>query len=65
LIAAKGKGDSKKGGGVTVAGGASGVGGAFSMGSDEYRASALGEAQEKACIDLVKNIVKRQGKLKQ
>ena len=65
LIAAKGKGDSKKGGGVTVAGGASGVGGGFSMGSSEYRASALGEAQEKACIDLVKNIVKRQGKLQQ
>lgn len=65
LIAAKGKGDSKKGGGVSVAGGASGVGGGFSMGSDEYRASALGEAQEKACIDLVKNIVKRQKKLQQ
>jgi curli biogenesis system outer membrane secretion channel CsgG len=65
LIAAKGKGDSKKGGGVSVAGGASGVGGGFSMGSSEYRASALGEAQEKACVDLVKNIVKRQGKLQQ
>jgi len=65
LIAAKGKGDSKKGGGVSVAGGASGVGGGFSMGSSEYRASALGEAQEKACGNLVKNIVKRQGKLKQ
>jgi len=65
LIAAKGKGDSKKGGGVSVAGGASGVGGGFSMGSSEYRASALGEAQEKACVDLVKNIVKRQNKLQQ
>jgi curli biogenesis system outer membrane secretion channel CsgG len=64
LVAAKGKGDSSKGGGVTVAGGAGGVGGGFSMGSDEYRASALGEAQEKACVDLVKNIVKRQNKLK-
>ena len=63
LIAAKGKGDSKKGGGVTVGGGGSGVGGGFSMGSDEYRASALGEAQEKACMELVKNIVKRQNKL--
>jgi curli biogenesis system outer membrane secretion channel CsgG len=65
LIAAKGKGESKKGGGVTVAGGASGVGGGFSMGSDEYRASALGEAQEEACVELVKNIVKRQNKLQQ
>ena len=65
LIAAKGKGDSKKGGGVTVGGGGSGVGGGFSMGSDEYRASALGEAQEKACMELVKNIVKRQNKLQQ
>ena len=65
LIAAKGKGDSKKGGGVTVGGGGSGVGGGFSMGSSEYRASALGEAQEKACVELVKNIVKRQNKLQQ
>lgn len=65
LIAAKGKGDSKKGGGVSVAGGASGVGGGFSMGSSEYRASALGEAQEQATVDLVKNIVKRQNKLQQ
>ena len=65
LIAAKGKGESKKGGGVSVAGGASGVAGGFSMGSSEYRASALGEAQEMACVDLVKNIVKRQGKLQQ
>lgn len=65
LIAAKGKGDSKKGGGVSVAGGAGGVGGGFSMGSSEYRASALGEAQEKACVELVKNIVKRQNKLQQ
>ena len=65
LIAAKGKGDSKKGGGVSVGGGAGGVGGGFSMGSSEYRASALGEAQEKACVELVKNIVKRQKKLQQ
>jgi curli biogenesis system outer membrane secretion channel CsgG len=64
LIAAKGKGESSKGGGVTVAGGASGIGGGFTMGSSEYRASALGEAQEEACVELVKNIVKRQKKLK-
>jgi curli biogenesis system outer membrane secretion channel CsgG len=63
LVAARGKGESKKGGGVTVAGGASGVGGGFSMGSDEYRASALGEAQEEACVDLVENIVKRRKRL--
>jgi curli biogenesis system outer membrane secretion channel CsgG len=63
LVAAKGKGDSGKGGGVTVAGGASGIGGGFSMGSSEYRASALGEAQEEACMDLVENIVKRRKRL--
>ena len=63
LGAAKGKGDSKKGGGVTVAGGASGVGGAFSMGTDEYRASARGEAQEAACVKLVENIAKRKDRL--
>jgi curli biogenesis system outer membrane secretion channel CsgG len=65
LVAAKGKGESSKGGGVTVAGGAGGVGGGFSMGSDEYRASALGEAQEEACVDLVENIVKRKNRLEQ
>ena len=65
LVAAKGKGESSKGGGVTVAGGAGGVGGGFSMGSDEYRASALGEAQEEACLDLVENIVKRKNRLEQ
>jgi len=54
LIAAKGKGDSKKGGGVSVDGGASGVGGGFSMRYNENRAS---------CVELVKNIVKRQKKL--
>jgi curli biogenesis system outer membrane secretion channel CsgG len=63
LIAAKGKGESKKGGGVSVGGGGSGVAGGFSMGSDEYRASALGEAQEQACVELVNNIVKRENKL--
>jgi curli biogenesis system outer membrane secretion channel CsgG len=63
VVAAKGKGESGKGGGVTVAGGASGIGGGFSMGSDEYRASALGEAQEEACVDLVENIVKRRNRL--
>jgi curli biogenesis system outer membrane secretion channel CsgG len=65
LIAAKGKGESKKGGGLTVGGGASGVGGGFSMGSDEYRASALGEAQEQACVDLVENLVKRKDRLEE
>jgi curli biogenesis system outer membrane secretion channel CsgG len=65
LVAAKGKGDSKKGGGLTVAGGASGIGGGFSMGSDEYRASALGEAQEEACVKLVENLVKRKDRLEQ
>ena len=63
LVAAKGQGESSKGGGVSVAGGASGVGGGFSMGSDEYRASALGEAQEQACVELVENIAKRKDRL--
>jgi len=65
LISAKGKGESKKGGGVTVAGGAGGIGGGFTMGSSEYKASALGEAQELACADLVAQLVKRKDRLEE
>lgn len=65
LISARGKGESKKGGGVTVGGFGGGVGGGFSMGSSEYRASALGEAQEKACTDLVKKLVARKDRLEE
>ncbi len=42
-----------------------GVGGTFSMGSDEYKASALGEAQEQACTDLVAQLVKRKDRLEE
>ena len=55
LISAKGHGESKKGGGLSFAKG----GTSFDMGSDEYRTSALGEAQEMACNELVRAIVAR------
>jgi len=63
LVSAKGKGESKKGGGIKVGGYAGGVGGGFSMGSSEYKASALGEAQELACNDLVEQLVSRKDRL--
>ena len=63
MISARGKGESKKGGGVTVAGGGGGIGGGFTMGSSEYKASALGEAQELACVDLVAKLVQRKDRL--
>jgi curli biogenesis system outer membrane secretion channel CsgG len=65
LISAKGEGESKKGGGVSVGAYAGGVGGTFSMGSDEYKASALGEAQEQACTSLVEQLVQRKDRLEE
>jgi curli biogenesis system outer membrane secretion channel CsgG len=59
LVSAKGHGESKKGGGLAVAKG----GTAFDMGSSEFHASALGEAQEKACNDLVVQFVAKKDRL--
>ena len=64
LLSAKGEGISKKGGGLTVGAGALGFGGAgFSMGSSDYKASAIGEAQEAATIDLIAKIVAKKDRL--
>jgi curli biogenesis system outer membrane secretion channel CsgG len=54
MISAKGEGLSKKGGGLSAAGfGKFGGGASFSMASEDYKMSAIGEAQEKACQQLV------------
>jgi curli biogenesis system outer membrane secretion channel CsgG len=64
LVSAKGEGISKKGGGFSVGGGAFGHGGGgFSMGSSDYKASAIGEAQEQACNLLVTAIVAKKDRL--
>ena len=59
MLSAKGEGISKKGGGISVGGFGGGGGAGFSMGSGEYKASALGEAQEAACKLLVQQRSRR------
>ena len=63
LISAKGEGVSNKGGGLSVGGFGGGGGAAFSMGSSEYKASALGEAQEMACKLLVQQLIAKKDRL--
>jgi len=63
LISAKGEGISHKGGGLTVGAAGGGGGAGFSMGSSEYKASALGEAQEMACKLLVQQLVAKKDRL--
>ena len=59
LVSAKGHGESKKGGGLAFGKG----GTSFDMGSSEFRESALGDAQEQACNELVKLIVAKKDRL--
>jgi len=63
MLSAKGEGISNKGGGLTVGGFGGGGGAAFSMGSSEYKASALGEAQEMACKLLVEQLIAKKDRL--
>ncbi len=63
LISAKGEGLSKKGGGLVVGGGGRGGGAGFSMSSSDYKASAIGEAQELACNDLVVKLLAKADRL--
>ena len=63
LMSAKGEGVSKKGGGLKVGAGGFGGGGGFSMGSSDYKASAIGEAQEMATQLLVAAIVAKKDRL--
>jgi curli biogenesis system outer membrane secretion channel CsgG len=59
LVSAKGNGVSKKGGGFGVSKGGAG----FAMGSSEFHESALGEAQEKACNELVAMFIAKKDRL--
>src|SRR6267378_7233365 len=54
VLAAKGEGTSKKGGGFSF--GKSGLG-SYGQDSSDFKSSAIGEAQEAACKDLVAKIV--------
>lgn len=63
LMSTKGEGVSKKGGGLKVGAGGFGGGGGFSMGSSDYKASAIGEAQEQATQALVAAIVAKKDRL--
>jgi curli biogenesis system outer membrane secretion channel CsgG len=63
LVSAKGEGVSKKGGGLKVGGLGGGGGAGFSMSSSDYKASAIGEAQEIATKDLVTKIVAKKDRL--
>lgn len=63
LISAKGEGVSKKGGGLAIGGGGGGGGAAFAMGSSDYKASAIGEAQEMACNQLVTALIAKKANL--
>ena len=63
MLSAKGEGISKKGGGLSVGGGGGGGGAGFSMSSSDYKASAIGEAQEMACKLLVQAMIARKDRL--
>jgi len=63
LLSAKGEGESKKGGGLKVGALGGGGGAGFSMSSSDYKASAIGEAQELATKDLVSKIVAKKDRL--
>jgi len=63
LLSAKGEGESKKGGGLKVGALGGGGGAGFSMSSSDYKASAIGEAQELATKDLVAKIVAKKDRL--
>jgi curli biogenesis system outer membrane secretion channel CsgG len=57
-----GAGISTKGGSVLIAGVSGGGGGGVALGSSEFRASALGEATERAVDALIRDIIAKQGR---
>jgi curli biogenesis system outer membrane secretion channel CsgG len=63
LLSAKGEGVSTKGGGLKVGALGGGLGGGFSMSSSDYKESAIGEAQEMACNELVTAIIAKKDRL--
>ena len=60
VLAAKGEGTSKKGGGFSF--GKSGLG-SYGQESSDFKSSAIGEAQEAACKDLVAKIVAKKDRI--
>ena len=62
-MSATGNGVSKKGGGLKVGALGGGGGAGFSMGSSDYKASAIGEAQEAATKLLVAALVAKKDRL--
>ena len=63
LASVKGEGVSKKGGGLKVGAGSWGGAGGFSMSSSDYKASAIGEAQEAATAALVAQLIAKKDRL--
>jgi curli biogenesis system outer membrane secretion channel CsgG len=63
LVSAKGEGVSTKGGGLKVGALGGGGGAGFSMSSSDYKASAIGEAQEAATKDLVAKFIAKKERL--
>jgi hypothetical protein len=63
LLSAKGEGLSTKGGGLKLGGAGGGGGAGFSMGTSDYKDSAIGEAQEQACKLLVQALVAKKDRL--
>jgi curli biogenesis system outer membrane secretion channel CsgG len=59
VASVKGEGISNKGGGFSFSSGGFGVG----TNSEEWRASGIGDAQEKACNDFVAKLVERKDRL--
>jgi curli biogenesis system outer membrane secretion channel CsgG len=59
VMSAKGEGVAKKGTALHVSSGGTGI----NMGSGEFRESALGDAQERACQELVKQLIARADRL--
>ena len=63
LLSAKGEGLSTKGGGLKLGALGGGGGAGFSMSSSDYKASAIGEAQEAATKDLIVKIIAKKDRL--
>jgi curli biogenesis system outer membrane secretion channel CsgG len=63
LLSAKGEGLSTKGGGIKLGALGGGGGAGFSMSSSDYKASAIGEAQEAATKDLIVKIIAKKDRL--
>ncbi len=63
LASVKGEGVSKKGGGLKVGALGGGGGAGFSMSSSDYKASAIGEAQEAATVALVNALIAKKDRL--